>query len=147
MATNVVTGGATISDKFGLSINREDAIQMYNIGTFTDLSILNSWHHFKITGNEVGLYGYFDGSLLGNSNNNPISFNFSTFTLGDVNNNSGMNTHFYDSIQMRTIKEIYLMKYGRWYRKTKFKNFKKLERVEYYIRKIRTLERGGGIPT
>lgn len=39
------------------------------------------------------------------------------------------------------------MKHGRWYRKTKLKNFKKLEWVEYYIRKNRTLERGGAIPT
>ena len=39
------------------------------------------------------------------------------------------------------------MKYGRWYRKTKFKNFKKLEWVEYHLRKNRTLERWGGVYT
>ena len=39
------------------------------------------------------------------------------------------------------------MKYGRWYRKTKFKNFKKLEGVEYHLRKNRTLERWGGVYT
>ena len=39
------------------------------------------------------------------------------------------------------------MKHGRWYRKTKFKNFKKLEGAEYYPHKFRTLERGGAIPT
>lgn len=95
MATNVVTGGVTITNKFGLSINNVNTIQMYNIGTFSNLSVLNNWHHFKITGNTVSLFGYFDGNLLGNSNRNPISFNFSTFTLGDVNNDSSMNTQFY----------------------------------------------------
>lgn len=95
VATNVVTGGASITDKFGISVNRIDTIQMYNIGTFSNLSVLNSWHHFKIVGNDVSLSGYFDGNLLGKSDKNPISFNFSTFTLGDVNNDSGMDTQFY----------------------------------------------------
>lgn len=95
VATNVVTGGVTITNKFGVSVNSTDTIQMYNIGTFSNLSVLNSWHHFKIVGNNVSLSGYFDGKLLGKSNKNPISFNFSTFTLGDTNNNSGMSTQFY----------------------------------------------------
>lgn len=95
VATNVLVGGASIADKFGISVNSIDTIQMYNIGTFSSLSVLNRWHHFKIVGNDVSLSGYFDGNLLGKSDKNPISFNFSTFTLGDVNNDSGRDTKFY----------------------------------------------------
>lgn len=94
-STNVFLGGSSITDKFGFSINSSQTIQMYNIGTFSNLTIFNTWHHFKITGDTNSLVGYFDGKVMGKANSNPISFNFSNFTIGDENGNFGYDTQFY----------------------------------------------------
>lgn len=104
--SNAIIGVTTYYDIYWRLVTATSSDLCGNTVTVSS-SILNAWHHVKITSDGTTIYFYLDGEELKTIPRASLGFNQNGFTVGGENGSATADTNFYGYMTQFKLSDVY----------------------------------------